>query len=74
MMLEITGPVMIVIGYWAMILLETVGLINHVGGYWARDDSCRLLSHDAVRRDCLAGDGCCRLLGHEMGRDCLPHK
>ena len=53
MMLEITGPVMTVIGYCAMILLETVGLVDDVGDYWASDDCYRLLGHDIVG-DCWA--------------------
>ena len=53
MMLEINGPVMTVIGYWAVILLKIVGLVNDVGDYWASDDCHRLLCHDIVR-DCWA--------------------
>ena len=44
---------MIVIGYWAMLLLETVGPMNDVGDYWASDDCYRLLGLDIVR-DCWA--------------------
>ena len=44
---------MIVIGYWAMLLLETVGPMNDVGDYWASDDCDWLLGH-AIVRDCWA--------------------
>ena len=53
MVLERIGPVMIVIGYWAMLLLETVGPMNDVGDYWASDDCDWLLGH-AIVRDCWA--------------------
>ena len=64
---------MIVIGYWAMISLETVGLINDVGDYWAM----LLLETVGLINDVgdyWASDDCHRLLGHAIVRDCWAHK
>ena len=81
-MLEITGPVMIVIGYWALILLETVGPrmmleitgpVMTVKGCWAMIllETVGLINGAG---DYWASDDCYWLLGHAIVRDCWAHK